>query len=421
MIKMIQIYYHSKPQFIKLILMRRDNQKKILKWLLNPIDTNIFFEKYYEKNYLLIQDRDSHYYDSIVSVEDIDIALKLNIIPYQKLYLVKDGIKSSINHWATPTPKLEKIELDIEKMLNNLRNGYSLSINGVHNYLAKLKFFTNELNAENNITSSGNIYVTPNTARAFNPHYDRHELFVLQLEGTKHWKIYDMVNEIPDDNFPIVPVDYTKVKLLREVTLKKGDLLYIPRGMAHEATTTDTSSIHLTLSWHAPKMIDILKLMQEKSLELLFFRKSIASTLAETPDIEMLKKDFIAAFHELVHTKSFEEYIKATYEHFQEKKLVTSPRKGLTNFIGKDSLNEDTVIMPRRDLVFNFSREGIFLIVSFSGKKEKFPLLIKNSIEYIFNNEQFMVKDIPGAIPLDYKLTIIKNLLDKDMIEIDLS
>jgi hypothetical protein len=35
-----------------------------------------------------------------------------------------------------------------------------------------------------------NLYLTPLGAQGFDPHYDTHEVFVLQIEGTKHWRLY---------------------------------------------------------------------------------------------------------------------------------------------------------------------------------------------------------------------------------------
>ena len=43
------------------------------------------------------------------------------------------------------------------------------------------------------------------------------------------------------------------------VPLRQGDLLYIPRGVVHEAATTDDSSIHITLGLHVWRWADLLR------------------------------------------------------------------------------------------------------------------------------------------------------------------
>ena len=36
-----------------------------------------------------------------------------------------------------------------------------------------------------------NMYLTPPGTQGFAPHYDDVEVFILQLEGKKHWRVYE--------------------------------------------------------------------------------------------------------------------------------------------------------------------------------------------------------------------------------------
>jgi NAD(P)-dependent dehydrogenase (short-subunit alcohol dehydrogenase family) len=38
-----------------------------------------------------------------------------------------------------------------------------------------------------------NAYITPPSSRGFSPHYDVHDVFVLQVAGEKHWRIHEPV------------------------------------------------------------------------------------------------------------------------------------------------------------------------------------------------------------------------------------
>lgn len=35
-----------------------------------------------------------------------------------------------------------------------------------------------------------NVYLTPPQSQGFAPHYDDIEAFIIQLEGSKYWKLY---------------------------------------------------------------------------------------------------------------------------------------------------------------------------------------------------------------------------------------
>ena len=100
-------------------------------------------------------------------------------------------------------------------------------------------------------------YLTPANSQGFAPHYDDIEAFILQLEGRKHWKIYQprsgeevlprfssgrtRKQSIDIDLevllYPLFIGNFTEDdigKPFLEVVLEPGDLLYFPRGFIHQ-------------------------------------------------------------------------------------------------------------------------------------------------------------------------------------------
>lgn len=99
--------------------------------------------------------------------------------------------------------------------------------------------------------AGSNTYLTPKGTQGFAPHYDDIEAFLLQVEGTKHWKVYAPLDEastlprLSSGNFK--PEEIGKPML--EVDLDEGDLLYFPRGFIHQARSSkDKHSLHVTVS-----------------------------------------------------------------------------------------------------------------------------------------------------------------------------
>lgn len=99
--------------------------------------------------------------------------------------------------------------------------------------------------------AGANTYLTPKGTQGFAPHYDDIEAFLLQIEGTKHWKVYaplDDATTLPrfsSGNFKPEEIG----KPILEVDLDEGDLLYFPRGFIHQARShTDKHSLHVTVS-----------------------------------------------------------------------------------------------------------------------------------------------------------------------------
>lgn len=100
---------------------------------------------------------------------------------------------------------------------------------------------------------TANVYCSFRGVQGFGPHYDTHDVFAVQTEGEKVWRLYR--NREPD------PVDYPGEgedvrrylasacgPVMQEVRMRPGDVLYLPRGWYHDALAVDGPSLHVTLS-----------------------------------------------------------------------------------------------------------------------------------------------------------------------------
>ncbi|KAL7454154.1 hypothetical protein ACHAWC_005784, partial [Mediolabrus comicus] len=133
-----------------------------------------------------------------------------------------------------------------------------------------------------------NAYLTPLNSQGFAPHYDDVDVFILQLEGYKRWRVYAPFNKretLPRESSR----DYTEKEVDEnigdgqemDVVLGPGDILYLPRGWIHQAETVarpahlpknnglkDDHSLHLTVSamqnwcW-----ADFLEILMPEALE----------------------------------------------------------------------------------------------------------------------------------------------------------
>ena len=104
-----------------------------------------------------------------------------------------------------------------------------------------------------------NCYCTPPTSQGFAPHYDTHDVLVVQIEGEKRWKVYGAesacpLNEMRDGN-PKMDTGNAKPDTF---LMQAGDVLYIPRGYIHEAEAEGIASLHLTFGLHPPLNKDLL-------------------------------------------------------------------------------------------------------------------------------------------------------------------
>lgn len=111
-----------------------------------------------------------------------------------------------------------------------------------------------------------NAYCSQAGRQAFPSHFDSMEVFALQISGTKVWRIYEGRFEHPVErpgcnyaSFDQAHHDKARGALAMEVTLKPGDLLYIPKGTYHDALASDGRSLHLSFGLTEATGLDYLR------------------------------------------------------------------------------------------------------------------------------------------------------------------
>eukprot|EP00397_Hematodinium_sp_SG-2012_P018065 GEMP01018490.1.p1 GENE.GEMP01018490.1~~GEMP01018490.1.p1 ORF type:complete len:396 (+),score=60.78 GEMP01018490.1:179-1189(+) len=93
-------------------------------------------------------------------------------------------------------------------------------------------------------------YLTPANSQTVPVHNDDQDVFIFQVWGEKHWTLHEapqmliFTEEMLGKSKPIKESLIEKASM----TLMPGDVLYLPRGMPHEARTTSTSSFHVTIT-----------------------------------------------------------------------------------------------------------------------------------------------------------------------------
>jgi hypothetical protein len=136
---------------------------------------------------------------------------------------------------------LNKDQMSYQQMTGYIEGGGSIIIPITRDdYIFPIKLQVERalgVKEENGTTM--NIYHSGPSAVALNIHYDAYPVFVLQLEGKKEWIIQD-------DAFGRRLDDITQ---WRNVTMTEGDLLYIPKGVFHAATTAEgyNTTTHATI------------------------------------------------------------------------------------------------------------------------------------------------------------------------------
>ncbi|XP_057995501.1 uncharacterized protein LOC131168763 [Hevea brasiliensis] len=145
------------------------------------------------------------------------------------------------------TPNFFSID-DIMKCEEACKEGYTIAIRGMEFRFASIAAVADTLASLFGQPSVGaNMYVTPPNSQGLACHCDDHCVFVCQLFGNKQWTVFSQPNyQLPRLYDPLDSQQYldgeNSFSVCRKFFLREGDVLYVPRGFAHEACTDDSVS-----------------------------------------------------------------------------------------------------------------------------------------------------------------------------------
>ncbi|XP_041831983.1 ribosomal oxygenase 1 isoform X2 [Melanotaenia boesemani] len=223
----------------------RERARKLFQWLVSPIPASAFFRETWEKKPIFVQRKNPDYYKGLFSTAEFDRILREEDVQYGVNLDVTSYINGKRETHNPPGRALPFTAWDFYESGCSLRmlNPQAFS-SMVWNVLSILQELFGSM-------AGANVNLTPPGTQGFAPHYDDIEAFVVQLEGKKHWRVYN-----PRSDEEVLPVlsspnfDQSEIgKPILDVVLEAGDLLYFPRGFIHQGNCLpDTHSLHITIS-----------------------------------------------------------------------------------------------------------------------------------------------------------------------------
>jgi ribosomal protein L16 Arg81 hydroxylase len=146
--------------------------------------------------------------------------------------------------------------------------GASVVANQVHRVCAPIGAVARLLAEEFAARSFANVYCSFQGVQAFQTHFDLHDVFAVQMEGEKTWRIYEARADAPVA--PVPPGDEgeqfliaSRGRVLAEIVMRPGDVLYLPRGQYHDALTGAQASLHVTFGVAPLTGLALFKLLEK--------------------------------------------------------------------------------------------------------------------------------------------------------------
>mmetsp|Transcript_65047 Transcript_65047/g.136263 ORF Transcript_65047/g.136263 Transcript_65047/m.136263 type:complete len:595 (-) Transcript_65047:39-1823(-) len=171
--------------------------------------------------------------------------------------------------------------------------GHSMVINSLHLWSEPAIRVARALFYEIGLPVDVYMYLTPPFSESYGQHCDVMDAFMVQLAGSKTWVLCE------ERNYRSAPSEEYK-GTCQEVTLKGGDVMYVPFQMMHYVKTEDEVSAHLTINverqyyvW-ASFLLAALHKKMKPDIEVTAFLEADVFTMEVERDAEQY-------FHELMH------------------------------------------------------------------------------------------------------------------------
>ncbi len=167
-----------------------------------------------------------------------------------------------------------------DRVLVRMADGATLVLQALHRSWPPLVDFGSRLAAELGHPVQINAYITPPENQGFAPHYDVHDVFVLQVAGRKTWTIHQPVVTDPLDS---QPWDRRRDEVearaagqpVIDTVLEPGDALYLPRGTIHAAQALGEASIHITIGVHPLTRNQLVRYLLDEMQDVAELRASL--------------------------------------------------------------------------------------------------------------------------------------------------
>lgn len=379
-------------------------------WLIDPLEPAAFFSEYYEKKPLLIERQDPAKWSSLLGIAEIDHHLSTTTPSRPDVFLVDAARDLDSDDYSFPDGRI-----DLSRAYQLFASGATISLSQLHERMAPLAQLCRAMEKAFSSHFQTNIYLSPPNAQGFKTHYDSHDVFVLQVSGSKRWTLYDMPVALPLRGQAFDPDVHTAGPETRDFTLSAGDLFYCPRGLFHSARSTDETSLHITLGLIAKTWADVmLEAVSEACLASPALRANLPVGYA---DADYDPGQDAAKFRELFDTLAREAQFAPIIQRLADE-FVTSRRPALDGCLEEHAsdLSLASRVAARPDLIYRIRETDEDLVVLFGASEISFPAFVREALVFALERGDFAVGDLPH-LDDEEKLVLAGSLLKEGMLE----
>ena len=297
----------------------------------------------------------------------------------------------------------------MERVAAQFDDGATIVMQALQHQHPPLAEFCRELERDLGHPAQANAYYTPQSAQGFKVHHDTHDVFCLQVEGEKRWLVYPPVLELPLKHQKYTDEMGEPGDPVLDVTMGAGDTLYLPRGWLHQAMTSESPSLHLTVGINVATWRDAVRAaLDEAAEEEVVLRRGVEADAA-VPDglfdalAERLRPEAVARRRR----RSFVESRRAIrVDAFEQLRAL-------------EDLDLETPLARRETVIAELELDEGEARLSYEGRTLRFPARIAPEVEFLVtSNEPFAAAELPGRLDDESRLILVRRLVREGFLRV---
>ena len=385
-----------------------------LRRILDPIPVDEFLRAHWEKQPLLVKREQRDWFAELLNTSDIDRVVATYGLHHPDIQMVSNAQPLPVERYTYPSGLV-----DAARLFQEFADGATIVLPQLHERLPALAALCRSMEHEISVRFQTNIYFTPKTAQGFKTHFDSHDVFVLQIHGTKRWVIYDTPVQLPFRGHRFDPATVKPGAATMEFELRPGDMVYIPRGVMHDAYTNETESLHITLGVLSTSWTDLLL-------------EAVAMVGARDPAFrEGLPVGFATdGFDRGAARETFRELLRrigdladfdGALEHFVDD-LVSSRHALVPGQLEQvrraESLSADSMLGARPSVLHRVREGSDDVALECYGSTLRFPAHVAPALRFALASASFRVRDLPGTLDDAGKIVLVRRLVREGILRV---
>lgn len=375
-----------------------------LETLIAPVSSEEFHAHYWEQKPLIVQRGKPDFYGDLFTLDDFDAAISRS----------PDYVKLA-NAESKKNTQYRPVVQGLEAVLADMRAGGTLVLDQLHRSDPHLSLLCRRLAQELGHRFQTNLYLTPPHGKGFTPHWDNHDVFILQVVGSKHWKLEATRREVPDSSRSMGDEGREIRGEPISFTVRQGDLIYIPRGWVHAAECAEEPSLHITLGvtafFHEELFSACFKAARQRDERLagtlpLWFMRGSGEEL-----VQRLK----ATFQQMCDEKFLTEVV----EHYRDDLVRQFPLDisgQVRDFFRPRPVTLADRVGPRPGSVYRTRVAEDSVCVHFGARTITFLGLFREALEFALYTPDYAVREIKGDLADEERIVFIERLLEEGLV-----